>query len=473
VSPSDTGNLGKDVLNREPEAFRDGPKGRILVIDDDPLALKNLRRILEKAGYKVSTFASPVSALKRLEEEAFDLIISDIRMPYMDGIEVIHRAKRLVPDIEVILVTGYASLDGAVEATKKGAYHYLAKPFTPDQVRSLAAQALGEKFLKQESSRPPNSSKRDPLAPVIIGKSPSIVRVEAVIRQIAPADCNVLITGESGTGKELVARSIHAYSGRSTGPFLAFNCGVFNEELIANELFGHEKEAFTGASSRKPGLLEAANEGTLFLDEIGDMPFSMQVKLLRVIQEREIFRVGGTRPIALNVRIIAATAKDLKAAVSEGAFRQDLYFRLNVVNIVLPGLSEREEDIPLLAYHILEKFRRKTKKRVKAISREAMSLLQDYAFPGNVRELENILERAVAICQGQTIQASDLPPDLTEVALYFYRKPEGKLMNLDELEQDYIRHILHLTGGIRSRAAEILGIDRASLWRKMKKYGME
>jgi len=447
--------------------------GRILVIDDEPLALKNLRRILEKVGHKVSTFASPLSALKRLEQEAFDLVISDIRMPYLDGFEFLNRAKRLAPTMEVILITGYASLDGAIEATKKGAFHYLAKPFTPDQVRRLVSQALREKSLKEASTPLKGGLESQPIIPIIIGRSRKMVRVEEVIRQIAPTDCSVLITGESGTGKELVARSIHAFSARCKGPFLAFNCGVFNEALIANELFGHEKDAFTGASSRKPGLLEAANEGTLFLDEIGDMPFSMQVKLLRVIQEREIFRVGGTKPIALNVRIIAATAKDLKAAVSEGAFRQDLYFRLNVVNIVLPSLSERKEDIPLLAYHIMEKFRRRTKKKIKAISQEAIALLEEYAFPGNVRELENILERAVAICQGETIQASDLPPDLTEVALYSYRRPEGKLLNLEELEQEYIRHILELTGGVRSQTAQILGIDRASLWRKMKKYGIE
>jgi DNA-binding NtrC family response regulator len=472
VISSDSRNSEKSVHDGDPEDSRDGLKGRILVVDDEPLALKNLRRILERAGHKVSTFASPLSALKRLEEEAFDLIISDIRMPYMDGMELLNRAKRLVPGIEVILVTGYASLDGAVEATKKGAFHYLAKPFTPEQVRSLVRQALGEKFLKEESSRPHDQGQRDPLAPVVIGKSLSMVRVEAVIRQIAPTDCNVLITGESGTGKELVAHAIHAHSARARGPFVAFNCGAFTEELVANELFGHEKEAFTGASSRRPGLLEAGNGGTLFLDEIGDMPLSTQVKLLRVIQEREIIRVGGTKPTPLDIRILAATAKDLKAAVTEGVFRQDLYFRLNVVNILLPSLAERREDIPLLAYHILDKCSRSTKKKVKAVSREAMGLLKDYAFPGNVRELENILERAVAMCQDEMIQVSDLPPDLSELALYSYRRTGEKILSLGELEKDYIRHVLDLTGGVRTRAAEILGIDRASLWRKMKKYDM-
>jgi transcriptional regulator with PAS, ATPase and Fis domain len=254
---------------------------------------------------------------------------------------------------------------------------------------------------------------------------------------------------------------------------MAFNCGAFSEELIANELFGHEKEAYTGATSRKPGLLAAANRGTLFLDEIGDMPLSMQIKLLRVIQEREVIPVGGTRPISLDIRIIAASAKDLKSAATDGAFRQDLYFRLNVVSVVLPRLAERKQDIPLLAYHMLERFRRQTQRKVRAVSQEAMTLLENYAFPGNVRELENILERAVAMCQGEVIQVRDLPPDLAELELYSYHRPGGALLNLEELERDYIRHILQLTGGVRTRAAEILGIDRASLWRKMKKYDLE
>jgi DNA-binding NtrC family response regulator len=447
--------------------------GRIVVVDDQPLALKNLRRILENDGYRVSTFNNPLRALKRLEEEHCDLIISDIKMPYMDGLALLNQAKRLVPNIGVILITGYATVEGAVEATKLGAYHYLAKPFTPEQVRKLVKQALKDKYLMDESARQDKGQGSSGLGPVIIGRSPKMVQVAEVIRQIAPAECNVLIMGESGTGKELVARAIHAQSARTRGPFVAFNCGAFSEELIANELFGHEKEAYTGAISRKLGLLETANGGTVFLDEIGGMPLSMQIKLLRVIQEREVIPVGGTRPTALDIRIVAATAEDLKAAVNDGAFRQDLYFRLNVVSIVLPRLAERRQDIPLLGYHILEKFRRRTKKKAKAISQEAMTLLENYAFPGNVRELENILERAVAMCQGEVIQVHDLPPDLAEVELYSYHRAGRALLNLEELEQDYIRHILQLTGGVRTRTAEILGIDRASLWRKMKKYGLE
>jgi len=460
-------------MTPNPKDDSEAPSGRIIVIDDDPLALKNLRRVLERDGHKVSTFKNPLRALERLEEEPCDLVISDVKMPYMDGLTVLNHAKRLVPGIGVILITGYASLDGAVEATKLGAYHYLAKPFTPQQVRDLVRQALGEKLLRDRCLQVSQAGETPSDKPLIIGQSPKMVQVAEVIQQIAPTECNVLITGESGTGKELVARALHARSHRKQGPFMAFNCGAFSEELIANELFGHEKDAYTGATRQKPGLLAMADRGTLFLDEIGDMPLSMQIKLLRVIQEREVIPVGGTRALPLDIRIIAASAKDLKIAANEGVFRKDLYFRLNVVSVVLPRLAERKPDIPLLAYHILEKFRRRTQKKVRAISREAMGLLEKYAFPGNVRELENILERAVALCQSEVIQARDLPPDLTEMELYSYQRPGGSLLNLEELERDYIRHILQLTGGVRTRAAEILSIDRASLWRKMKKYELE
>jgi len=464
--------LTKEDLGPAEEGRAAEPVGRIMVIDDEPVALKQLRRILEKLGHRVSTFSNPLRALERLEETPCDLIISDFKMPYLDGLEVLNRAKRIDPKVEVILITGYASLDGAVQATKQGAFHYLAKPFTPDQVRHVVSQALKQQSL-MEKPRHQQPSPSGPFPPpVMIGKSLKMVRVQELIRRIAPTDCNVLITGESGTGKELAARAIHAYSTRSGGPFVAFNCGAFSDELLANELFGHEREAFTGANSRKPGLLETANQGTLFLDEIADMPLSMQMKLLRVIQEREIIRVGGTQPTALDIRIVAASAKDLKEAVAGGAFRRDLFFRLNVVNILLPSLAERKEDIPFLAYHILGKSIRGKTKRIKAVSGEAMSLLENYVFPGNVRELENILQRAAAVCQGEAIRICDLPPDLSEVQRYSHRKSGDRLLSLEELEEDYISHILHLTGGVRTRAADILGIDRASLWRKMKKYGL-
>lgn len=454
------------------EKKKENPTGRIIIVDDEAIVLKNLRRILEKSGYIVSTCINPVKALEYIQNESYDVVISDIKMPYMDGLSFLNRVKSIAPEIEVILITGYASIDGAIKATKHGAYHYLPKPFTPDQIRQKVENALKDKVL-QDEGREAKKSISHPVGPVIIGKSPAILRIKEIIHQIAPADCNVLISGESGTGKELAARLIHTASDRRESPFVAFNCAAFNEELIDNELFGHEKDAYTGATSQKTGLLEAANGGTVFLDEIGDMPFSMQIKLLRVIQEREILRVGGTTPIPINVRIIAATAKDLKTAADTGDFRYDLFFRLNVVNIVLPRLSEHREDIPLLAYHILEKCRKKTNKRIRAISEEAMNLINNYAFPGNIRELENILEHAVAMCRSDVIHAHNLPSDLSEIKLYSYQKSRENLLKLEELEQDYITHVLQVTGGAKKVTAEILGIDRTSLWRKMKKYGLE
>jgi DNA-binding NtrC family response regulator len=454
-----------------PEKNTEKITGRIIVVDDEAIVLKNLRRILEKSGHIVSTSINPVKALEFIENGLYDIVISDIKMPYMDGLDFLNRVKSIAPEIEVILITGYASLDGAVEATKCGAYHYLSKPFTPDEIRDRVQNALKEKKIREEG----RSSKENtvhPNQPVIIGKSPAIRRIKEIIYQIAPTDCNVLVTGESGTGKELAARLIHTCSNRGKSPFIAFNCAAFNEDLIDNELFGHEKDAFTGATAQKNGLLETANGGTVFLDEIGDMPLSMQIKLLRVIQEREILKVGGTTPIPIDVRIIAATAKDLRAAADNGDFRSDLFFRLNVVNIILPGLAEHREDIPLLSYHMLEKCLKKTKKKIRAISEEAMDLIKNYTFPGNIRELENIIEHAVAMCRTDIIHVHDLPSDLSQFKFYSYQKSPETLLNLEELEHEYISHILQITGGAKKAAAEILGIDRASLWRKLKKYGL-
>jgi DNA-binding NtrC family response regulator len=358
-----------------------------------------------------------------------------------------------------------------VEAVKQGAFHYLAKPVKPDELRGLVDQALAQRRSRQEA---PGGGRRErgSVSPFIIGQSPAMRRVQEIIAQIAPTDCNVLVLGESGTGKELVARALHDQSNRRQGPFVAFNCGAFSEELIANELFGHEAGAYTGAAGQKRGLLEEANGGTLFLDEIGEMPLSMQVKLLRVLQEREMLRVGGTRSIALDLRVVAATAADLKAAVAAGAFRQDLFYRLNVVTLELPRLAQRREDIGLLAQHFLARSNRRMERRAKGLSPQALELLRGYAFPGNVRELENIMERAAALARGEVITPQDLPPDLSQVRLAPFPEAEAAVPTLADLERDYIRHLLERTGGSKGRTARLLGIDRASLWRKMKRFGL-
>jgi transcriptional regulator with PAS, ATPase and Fis domain len=296
-----------------------------------------------------------------------------------------------------------------------------------------------------------------------------MVEVVNLLKQVARADCNVLLTGESGTGKELAASLIHFHSRRSDGKLLAINCGGFTEDLLASELFGHEKGAFTGATTKRPGLLESASGGTLLLDEVGDMPLSMQVKLLRAIQEQEIIPVGGNEPLPIDVRILAATNQDLKKAVSAGLFRQDLYYRLNVVSLVIPPLRERKEDIPHLAHYFLHRAAARSLKKIRGFSDEAMNLIVGYSFPGNVRELENIVERAVAIAKEHTIQAWDLPPDLSEMDVFSFAGPDSRIKTLREMQRDYIRWVLDRVGRNKTRAAAALGIDRASLWRHLKR----
>ena len=445
----------------------------IVIVDDDPITLKRIRYILEKEAFRVSAYTHPHRALEHLRKEPVDLIVSDIHLPFMSGFDLMTQAMSLPAPPECILITGFASINDAVHATKEGAFHYLAKPFSPETLRTVVVEALAQRALRYPPTDNAEAGTRAVPAPEIIGDSHPIRLLRDTISQIAPTDCNVLITGESGSGKELVARAIHAASHRKRGPFVAFNCGALTESLITNELFGHEKGAYTGADASAPGLLETADGGTVFLDEIGAMPPTMQVSLLRVIQEGELLRVGGRKPIPVDVRIIAATADNLKAAVDEGVFRRDFYYRINVVSLHVPGLHERREDILPLAHHILKKVNRNAPKPVTAISADAAQLLSGYAFPGNVRELENILHRAAAVCPGEVIRVADLPPDLALLELQAYHRPDHTLVPLDALEQDYIAHVIEQTGGNRAKAAKILGIDRTSLWRKMKKYGLQ
>src|SRR5512143_69408 len=446
---------------------------KILIVDDERIALRNLEHVMKKEGYEVTGTQSGPNALKLLEERQFDVVLTDLRMEKVDGLQILRKTRELHPDTEVIMITGFATTDSAVETMRQGAFYYIAKPFKLEEVRKVVQEALHKVRLKTE-----NRHLREQLDSYqgkikIITQDPSMQKLLETARQIAPTDCNVLVTGESGTGKELFARLIHLNSKRAQGPFFAINCGAFTEELLSNELFGHEKGAFTGANNVKKGLIEMASGGTLFMDEVTEMPASMQVKLLRVIQEKEVLRVGGTEPVKVDVRFVAATNRDIHDSMKTGSFRQDLYFRLNVVSLRIPPLAERRDDIPLLSYYFLKKYSVLMKKDVHEISEDVIGLLMNYDFPGNVRELENIIERGVALTSGTVIETGHLPEDLRELSIKTFRKKEGKIPSLDEQEESYIKWVLTEVGGNKTLAAQILGIDRVSLWRKLKKYGLE
>ena len=446
---------------------------KLLLIDDERVALKNLEHVMKKEGYEVTATQSGANAVKLLEEQVFDVVLTDLRMEKVDGLQILQRSRELHPDTEVIMITGFATLQSAVDAMKNGAFYYIAKPFKLDEVRKVVQEAVHKVQLKKENRHLREQLESYQGKVKIITQDGAMKKLLDVARQVAPVDTNVLIAGESGTGKELFARFLHVNSNRSGGPFFAINCGAFTEELLTNELFGHEKGAFTGAVAMKKGLIEMASGGTLFLDEITEMPTSMQVKLLRVIQEREVLRVGGTEPVKVDVRLVAATNRDVQEAVRNGAFRQDLYFRLNVVALRIPPLSERKDDIPLLSYYFLKKYATLMKKPVTEVSEEVISLLMNYDFPGNVRELENIIERGVALTNGTSIELAHLPEDLKELNIKTFRKKEGKIPSLEEQEESYIKWVLNEVAGNKTLAAQILGIDRVSLWRKLKKYGLE
>lgn len=448
-------------------------KGRLLIVDDEKVALKNLDHVMEKEGYRVVGTTSGPNALKILQEQEFDVVLTDLKMEKVDGLEVLEKCKSLYPDTEVIMITAYASIPSAVDTMKKGAYDYIAKPFKLDVVRKVVREAVEKVKLKKENAQLREQIEKYQGKVKIITQDTIVQGILDTARQIAPTDCNIVLTGESGTGKELFARYMHFMSKRADGPFFAINCGAFTEELLSNELFGHEKGAFTGAATMKKGLVEMASGGTLFLDEITEMPSSMQVKLLRVIQEREVLRVGGTEPVKVDVRFIAATNRGIQDAIKDGHFRQDLYFRLNVVSLHIPPLSERRDDIPLLSYYFLKKYTTLMKKDITEISQDVISILMNYDFPGNVRELENIIERGVALSNGNTIEVAHLPQDLKELSIRTFRKKEGKIPSLEEQEEAYIKWVLKEVGGNKTLAAQVLGIDRVSLWRKLKRYGLE
>lgn len=445
----------------------------ILVVDDEEFALKNLCHILKKEGYKVTAAKSGKQALIFLDKHSFSLVLTDLQMPQVDGMQVLKRVKAFHPKTEVIMITGFSTVDSAIEALKAGAYHYIAKPFKLDEVRKIVGEAIEKIQLKSEIEQLKQQVNQKDQQPQLITHNQGMIGLLEMAEQIAATDTNVVISGESGTGKELLAKFIHSHSPRSEKNMLSINCGAFSEELLTNELFGHSKGAFTGADEDKKGLVEMADGSTLFLDEITEMTPSMQVKFLRVLQEKEVMRVGGTQPVKVNVRFLAATNRDLKEEVKSGNFRQDLFFRVNVVSLKIPPLSERKDDIPLLVQFFLDKYNRAMRKGVAEVAEDVLETLQSYDFPGNVRELENIIERGVALAKGSTIGLAQIPDDLRSMDMQTFRKSIGKYASMEEVEKSYIEWILKETGFNKTEAAKALGIDRVSLWRKIKKLGLE
>jgi two-component system response regulator AtoC len=443
-------------------------KFRVAIVDDEETVCERLKGVLDSDGYMTETFQTGGRFLDRMEANPFQIVFLDLTLPDSDGMEILSRLKSLHAESEVIIITGHGSIDSAIVAIKKGAYHYITKPFKLEEIRVLAASAQEKMALRQENRRLREAIAGGDIIKGFIGTSAAMQRIFSMIKKVAIVDCNVLLQGESGTGKELVAKSIHRLSLRKKSPFISFNCGGFTEELISNELFGHEKGAFTGATLTKIGLLESAAGGTVFLDEIGEMPASMQVKLLRVIQEKRILRVGGTRPIDLDIRIIAASNKDIKKACLDGTFREDLYYRLNVVTLHIPRLSERKEDIPLLISSFIEKYSRPFGKKISHISPQALNILMHYDFPGNVRELENIIQRAIALTEGEAIGVQGLPTDLQKLEISMI-DGEG-LLTLEEVERQHIAKVLEKTGDNKNLASKILKLPRTTLWRKMKRH---
>jgi len=444
----------------------------LLIIDDEPIAIKNLSHLLTKAGCQVTARSTGSGGFKALEEHSFDVVITDLKMDKVDGMGILKQAQTIDPDLPVILLTGHGSYESVVQAMKMGAYHYLTKPYQLDEVREIVKNALELVTLKRENKNLKSQLTEDNMGPQIITQDPKTLRLLDTMKQIASSDCSVIITGESGTGKELAARFIHANSQRNAQPFVAVNCGALQEELLANELFGHEKGAYTGANSSHQGLIEAADGGTLFLDEIAEMSLNMQVKLLRVLQENEVQRLGGTKTYPTNVRFLAATNQNLELELTEGRFRQDLFYRLNVIQIHLPPLSERKNDVPILAYHFLKKHTQDINKDVEDFAPDVLDILNQYGFPGNIRELENLIERAIVLSTENKITLAQLPHSLTESSVSVMRFNKNKLPTLDEQEIKYVKWVLDKCGGNRTKTAEILGIDRVSLWRKIKKYNL-
>ena len=440
---------------------------RILVLDDDPGTCRFMQELLSRPDREIETSLDPEQALARVRAKPFDLVISDLKLnARIDGIGVLRSVREMTPGTPVIIVTGFGELEKAVEAVREGAFDFVSKPFNISELKSLVERAL------QKTSAPaPPAAVRDNMPPALLGRTPAMTGVYKQIAHAASADAPVLIIGESGTGKELVARAIHQHSNRSTRPFVPINCGALTETLLESELFGHVKGSFTGAVADAKGVFQTAHTGTVFLDEVGEMSPALQVKLLRVLQEGEVRPVGTSRPVKTDVRIVAATNVDVERAVTEGKFRQDLFYRLGVVIITLPPLRERREDIPLLIERFLKAATAKAMKQVE-LTPAAIDALAAYHWPGNVRELENMIERLVVFSRGSRIDVGDLPPTVTPRAPALEKRLFDDLPTLEEIERRYLLHVLEQVGHNRTRAAEVMGIDRRTLYRMAERFGI-
>jgi len=450
----------------------------ILVVDDDPGHRAMLRTILGGWGYVVAEAADGREGVDKVCDRSYDLVLMDVRMVKLSGLEALPEIKRFNPAIPVIIMTAYSSVETAVDALKKGAYDYLTKPLDFDELRLVIERAMDHSRLKEENRALKESLGAGFDTGDIIGRSEGMVNLLETVAMVAPTEAAVLITGESGTGKELLATAIHRNSARRNGPFIKVNCAAITETLLESELFGHEKGAFTGADRRKEGRFALAHKGSIFLDEISEMSVAMQAKLLRVLQEKEIQRVGGEQVIKVDVRVIAATNRDLMAQIDEGAFREDLYYRLNVVTLPVPSLRARRDDIPLLAQHFLDSFAEKNRKKIKGLSPHAMDRIMRYEWPGNVRELMNALERCVILSRGEYVSEMDLPLSIQgearPVSAEVTPEPEAASveLSLEEVEKKTVLATLDAAGGNKSETARRLGITRRTLHKKLKKYGM-
>jgi len=455
---------------------------RILIIEDHATSAEMMREILARAGHEIAVASDAEAGLALFREGSFELVVTDLRLPRGDGLDVVRAVKAQAPDCFVIVVTAFGTIETALKATRLGAYDFLTKPIRVEELELTVSNALRHRTLDRELARLRDEKTlvRDGIESSLVellGETPQMVRVAQMVRQVAASPTTVLIRGETGTGKELVARAVHELSPLKDGPFIEANCAAFAAGVLESELFGHERGAFTGAVAARPGRFELADGGSLFLDEVGDLPLEVQVKLLRVVQERSFERVGGTRSLRVNCRVVAATNRDLETAMREGRFREDLFYRLNVVPIHLPPLRDRPGDTTRLAALFLERFNRRLGKRIRTIAADALGRLSAYRWPGNVRELENVIERMVVLANGETLTLEDLPPEISRrespppLVL-----PDGDIDLtgfLEQVERELIVRALARVGGVKAHAAESLGLERNALRYKLRKYGLE